>query len=143
MHLFDDAKLRWRSKVNDVQMVDVPLMWEELKKELRAQLFPEYVKFIARSKLREFRHMGTIRDYANQFSVVMLGFRDMSEKDKVFCFVEGLKLLFDYGGEQGSQKKNVTAPNLGNRVSKPNSPRNFANDKKLHPQASTPRGAHQ
>ncbi|KAA0062128.1 reverse transcriptase [Cucumis melo var. makuwa] len=80
----------------------------------------------------------------------MLDIQDISKKDKVFCFIEGLKLwaktkfyeqkvqdlasafavaerLFDCGGDQGSQKKNVTTPNPQNRISKPNSPRNFTN----------------
>ena len=57
-------------------------MHNNLLKELRAQFFLENVEFIARR---------TIKDYVKQFSVVMLDMRDMSEKDKIFCFVEGLK----------------------------------------------------
>ena len=83
----------------------------------------------------------------------MLDIRDMSEKHKVFYFVEGLKpwaktklyeqkvqdptfalaaveRLFDYDGDQGSQKKNVTTLNPKNMISKPNPPTNFTIDKK-------------
>jgi len=65
--------------------------WERLKQELRSQFFPENVEILARRKLRELRHTGTIREYVKQFAGLMLDIRDMSEKDKVFCFVEGLK----------------------------------------------------
>ena len=57
-----------------------------------AQFFLKNVEFIARRKLWELKHIGTISDYVKQFSAVMLDIRDMSKKDKVFCFVEGLKL---------------------------------------------------
>ncbi|TYK26238.1 uncharacterized protein E5676_scaffold24463G00010 [Cucumis melo var. makuwa] len=51
--------------------------------------------------------------------------------------------LFDYCGDQGSQKKNVTTLNPENMISNPNPPTNFTNDKKPHiSSSSTPRGAH-
>lgn len=88
MHLSNNVKVWWRSKVNDVQdgrcTIDT---WGDFKKELRAQFFPENVEFIARRKLRELKHMETIRVYVKQFSAIMLVIRDMSGKDKVFCFV--------------------------------------------------------
>ncbi|KAA0059254.1 uncharacterized protein E5676_scaffold84663G00030 [Cucumis melo var. makuwa] len=37
------------------------------------------------------RHTGEIQEYVKQFVGLMLDIRDMSEKDKVFCFVKGLK----------------------------------------------------
>ena len=65
--------------------------WDSLKQELHSQFFPEIAKIIARRKLKVLRHTGSIRDYVKQFSRLMLDIRDMSEKDKVFDFVEGLK----------------------------------------------------
>lgn len=81
----------------------------------------------------------------------------MSKKDKVFFFVERLKSwtrtklyekkfkrLLDYGDKQRSQKKNVLTPNPKNRISKPNSPRNFSNDKKSQtPSTNASQGAYQ
>ncbi|KAA0035567.1 reverse transcriptase [Cucumis melo var. makuwa] len=64
---------------------------DALKKELRSQFFPENVEILARRKLRELKHFGSIWEYVKQFARLMLDIRDMSEKDKVFCFVEGLK----------------------------------------------------
>jgi len=157
MHLSDDAKLWWRSKVNDVEdgrcTIDT---WGDFKKELRAQFFPENVEFIARRKLRELKHTGTIREYVKQFSTVMLDIRDMSEKDKVFCFVEGLKpwartklyeqkvqdlasalataeRLLDYSGDQTPQKKTTAPPNTGYKATKSNPPKSFNSERK--PQA--------
>lgn len=65
--------------------------WDDLKRELKNQFLPENVEFIARRKLRQLRQTGTVRDYVKQFSALMLDIRDMSEKDKLFYFIEGLK----------------------------------------------------
>ncbi|KAA0051406.1 uncharacterized protein E6C27_scaffold55G001490 [Cucumis melo var. makuwa] len=62
-----------------------------LKKELYSQFFPENVEILARQKLRDLKHIGNIREYVKQFAGLILDIRDMSEKDKVFCFVVGLK----------------------------------------------------
>lgn len=92
IHLIDNAKLWWKSKVNDAHNgLGTINTWDNLKKELRAQLFLENVEYIPRRKLRELRHTGTIQDYMKQFSPVMLDICDMSDKYKVFIFVEGLK----------------------------------------------------
>ena len=72
MHLADDTKLWWRSKYMDIQdgrcTVDT---WDNLKQELRSQFLPGNVEMIARRKLRELRHTGSIRDYVRQFFGLM------------------------------------------------------------------------
>ncbi|KAA0047025.1 putative mitochondrial protein [Cucumis melo var. makuwa] len=84
MHLSDDTELWWRLKANDVQNGLCTIKtWKDLKKELRAQFFPKNVESIIRRKLRELKHIGTIREYMKQFSGVMLDIWDMSEKDKI------------------------------------------------------------
>ena len=65
--------------------------WDVLKKELRSQFFPENVEILTRQKLRDLKHTGSIRECVKQLADLLLDIRDMSEKDKVFCFVEGLK----------------------------------------------------
>ena len=63
-YLVDDAKLWWRSKVNDIQNGSCTInSWEDLKRELRTHFFPENIKFIVRRKLQELRHTRGIRDY--------------------------------------------------------------------------------
>ncbi|KAA0039111.1 uncharacterized protein E6C27_scaffold84G002140 [Cucumis melo var. makuwa] len=92
MHLSEDAKLWWRSRDVDIQEGRCTIdTWDALKRELRSQFFPENVKILARRKLRDLRYTGEIWEYVKQFVRLMLDISDMSEKDKVFCFVEGLK----------------------------------------------------
>ena len=89
MYLAGDAKLWWRSKfIND----ECPIKtWGDLKRELKGQFFPENVEYNARRKLRELVQTGTVREFVRGFSTLMLDIRDMSEKDKMFYFLEGLK----------------------------------------------------
>ena len=92
MHLSEDAKLSWRSRYVDIQegrcVIDT---WDNLKSELHSQFFFENVEILARRKLRELKHTGTIREYVKQFARLMLDISDMTEKDRIFSFVEGLK----------------------------------------------------
>ncbi|KAA0034901.1 uncharacterized protein E6C27_scaffold103G00290 [Cucumis melo var. makuwa] len=92
MYLCEDAKLWWRSRYMDIQEGRCSIdTWDVLKKELRSLFFPENVEILARRKLCDLKHTGKIREYVKQFAGLMLDICDMSEKDKVFCFVEGLK----------------------------------------------------
>ncbi|KAA0032574.1 uncharacterized protein E5676_scaffold284G00510 [Cucumis melo var. makuwa] len=92
MHLFEDAKLWWRSRYMDIQEGRYTIdTWDVLKKELRSQFFPENVEILAQRKLSDLKHTGKIQEYVKQFAGLMLDIRDMLEKEKVFCFVEGLK----------------------------------------------------
>lgn len=92
MYLMGDAKLWWRTKYADIQANRVRLdTWERLRDAIREQFFPENVEYNARRALRELRQSGSVRDYVKAFSALMLDIRDMSEKDKLFTFLEGLK----------------------------------------------------
>ncbi|XP_022975706.1 uncharacterized protein LOC111475733, partial [Cucurbita maxima] len=148
MYLTDDAKLWWRTKVQDIEdglcTID---SWEDLKKELRDQFLPENAGHLAMEKLVALKHTGGIRDYVRQFSTLMLDIRGTSEKDKVFFFINGLQpwaktklhenkvqtlaaamacveRLLDYGNEAGSQRRITPAPNTGGKPYKPPSHRN-------------------
>ncbi|KAA0063885.1 uncharacterized protein E6C27_scaffold616G00090 [Cucumis melo var. makuwa] len=147
MHLSEDAKLWWRSRYVNIQegrcTVDT---WDALKRELRSQFFPEHVEILARRKLRDLRHTGEIREYVKQFAGLMLDIRDMSEKDKVFYFVEGLKpwaraklyeqrvqdftsayaaaeRLFDLTGDTQDVRRHKSSSPGRNRNSRPRSPK--------------------
>ncbi|KAA0046982.1 uncharacterized protein E6C27_scaffold230G001680 [Cucumis melo var. makuwa] len=147
MHLSEDAKLWWRSRYVDIQerrcTVDT---WDALKRELRSQFFPENVEILARRKLHDLRHTGEIREYVKQFAGLMLDIRDMSEKDKVFYFVEGLKLwaraklyeqraqdltsayaaaelLFDLTSDTQDVRRHKSSSPGRNRNSRPSSPK--------------------
>ncbi|KAA0036510.1 uncharacterized protein E6C27_scaffold17875G00010 [Cucumis melo var. makuwa] len=154
MHLSEDAKLWWRSRYVDIQegrcTVDT---WDALKRELRSQFFPENVEILARRKLRDLRHTGEIREYVKQFAGLMLDIRDMSEKDKVFYFVEGLKpwaraklyeqrvqdltsayaaaeRLFDLTSDSQDARRNQSSSPRRNRDSRPSSPKVVEGDKR-------------
>lgn len=59
MHLSDDAKLWWRTKHSDIEAEKIRVnTWEEFKKELKEQFYPENIEFVARMKLQEIRHRG-------------------------------------------------------------------------------------
>ncbi|CAL9085565.1 unnamed protein product, partial [Musa textilis] len=92
MYLNGDAKLWWRTRWEEIQQgrcrVDT---WDDLKRELRTQFLPENTEFVARRKLRQLHQTTSIRDYVKQFSALMLDIQDMSEKDKLFSFLDGLK----------------------------------------------------
>lgn len=67
--------------------------WEELKQRVKRQFFPHNVEEQARRTLCGLRQTGSIREYVQSFQVqaCLLSITDMSEKDKLFFFKEGLK----------------------------------------------------
>ncbi|CAL9125210.1 unnamed protein product, partial [Musa textilis] len=105
MYLNGDAKLWWRTRWEEIQQgrcrVDT---WDDLKRELRTQFLPENTEFVARRKLRQLHQTTSIRDYVKQFSALMLDIQDMSEKDKLFSFLDGLKPW----AQQELHRRNVT-----------------------------------
>ncbi|KAL0298464.1 UNVERIFIED_CONTAM: hypothetical protein Sradi_6506200 [Sesamum radiatum] len=62
--------------------------WAFLREAIREQFFPENVEYNARRALRKLEHTDSVRDYVKAFSTLMLDIRDMSEKDKLFTFME-------------------------------------------------------
>ncbi|KAL0433642.1 UNVERIFIED_CONTAM: hypothetical protein Slati_2698500 [Sesamum latifolium] len=92
MYLTGDAKLWWRTKYSEIQANQVRLdTWALLREAIRVQFFPENVEYNARWALRKLEHTGSMQDYVKAFSALMLDIRNMSENDKLFTFMEGLK----------------------------------------------------
>ncbi|KAL2232454.1 UNVERIFIED_CONTAM: hypothetical protein Sindi_1425400 [Sesamum indicum] len=92
MYLTGDANLWWRTKYAEIETYQVQLdTWALLREAIREQFFPENVEYNARRALRKLEHTGSMREYVKAFSALMLSIRDMSEKDKLFTFMEGLK----------------------------------------------------
>ncbi|XP_028107290.1 uncharacterized protein LOC114306273 [Camellia sinensis] len=92
MYLSGDAKLWWRTKHDEMQRGLCTIeTWGQLKHELKLQFFLENIEYNARRALRDLKHTDTIRDYVKEFSRLMLDMKDMSVKDKLFFFLEGLK----------------------------------------------------
>ncbi|KAL0301593.1 UNVERIFIED_CONTAM: hypothetical protein Sradi_6436100 [Sesamum radiatum] len=65
--------------------------WEVLKEELKDQFIPFNKSWVAREFLRNLRYTGTVPEFVKEFSSFMLDVRDMSEEDKLFNFMAGLK----------------------------------------------------
>ncbi|KAL0304835.1 UNVERIFIED_CONTAM: hypothetical protein Scaly_3006800 [Sesamum calycinum] len=92
MYLTGDAKLCWCTKYAEIQANQVRLdTWALLREAIREQFFPENVEYNARRALRKWSIQAPW-GYVKTFSALMLDIRDMSEKDKLFTFMEGLKL---------------------------------------------------
>ena len=60
--------------------------------ELRQQFKSEYAEDEARGKLRWLTQRGRVRDYCREFSELLLMIPDMSEREALFSFMDGLKL---------------------------------------------------
>lgn len=85
MLLSEDVKVWWRTRLSNVTT------WEKFKEELRKAFCPEDVEYAARTNLRELTQTTSIREYVNKYSTLMLDIKDMSEADRVFNFIQGLK----------------------------------------------------
>ena len=46
--------------------------WEDFKREIKKQFYPEDVAYLARKNMRRLKHTGSIRDYVKEFSSLML-----------------------------------------------------------------------
>ncbi|KAK3035650.1 hypothetical protein RJ639_033178 [Escallonia herrerae] len=91
MYLVGDAKLWWRKKYAEIEDGSCVInTWEILKRELKSQFFPENTAFNARKALLECKHTGSVREYCQAFSALMLDISDMSAVDRLFL-MEGLK----------------------------------------------------
>jgi len=93
MYLTGDAKLWWRSRLDDDMSSGRPLIetWETLKKELKDQFLPCNTAWLARESLKKLRHTSTVREYVKEFSSLMLDIKNMSDDDKLFNFMSGLQ----------------------------------------------------
>ncbi|KAA0055407.1 uncharacterized protein E5676_scaffold1428G00300 [Cucumis melo var. makuwa] len=129
--------------------------WDDLKRELCSQFFPENVEILARRKLRELKHTGSIREYVKRFMGLMLDIRDMSEKDKVLCFVEGLRpwvktklyeqrvqdltsayavaeRLFNLSNDSQDARRYPSSSSGGSRNNRPSSPKTTGGDRRFN-----------
>ncbi|KAK3017952.1 hypothetical protein RJ639_005231 [Escallonia herrerae] len=88
MYLNDIAALRWRRRYTDG--CDVK-MWEMFKHEIKRQFYPESVVDIAMINLQWLRKKGSIHKYVKEYSALMLKIPEMSERQRLCFFVDGLQ----------------------------------------------------
>ncbi|KAK2996795.1 hypothetical protein RJ639_026183 [Escallonia herrerae] len=92
VYLVGDAKLWWRKKYAEIEDGSCVInTWDVLKQELKSQFFLENTAFNARKALLECKHTGSVREYCQALSALMLDISDMSAVDRLFFFMEGLK----------------------------------------------------
>ncbi|KAL4379296.1 hypothetical protein GQ457_02G038830 [Hibiscus cannabinus] len=92
IYLTDFARMWWRRRCTDEKHGGTKVeTWEEFQEELKAHFYPVYAEEEAQSKLRQLKHTGNIRDYVREFTELHLQIPDMTEKQALFTFRDGLK----------------------------------------------------
>uniref|UniRef100_A0A251STY2 Putative retrotransposon gag domain-containing protein n=1 Tax=Helianthus annuus TaxID=4232 RepID=A0A251STY2_HELAN len=92
IYLKDTAALWWRRRYTDITKGTCTInTWAEFVQELKKQFYPVNAEHEARSKLRKLKHTGTLKDYVKEFTTLVLEIPDLSEKDSLFYFLDGLQ----------------------------------------------------
>jgi hypothetical protein len=92
LYLMDTAMVWWRRRYSDIERGTCIInTWDEFKKELKRQFYPENAEEEARPKLRRLQQKGSIREYVKEFSEVLLEIPDYPDKEAFFAFKDGLQ----------------------------------------------------
>ncbi|XP_075077249.1 uncharacterized protein LOC142163988 [Nicotiana tabacum] len=93
MHLSEDAKLWWCTRVTEDESMGIPKIksWERLKKELKDQFLLINSSWIVRDKLKRLRQTGSVRAYVKEFTSLILSISNMSEEEKLQNFMSELQ----------------------------------------------------
>ena len=90
--LRDTAQLCRRRKYGDMSKGICAInTWVEFQRELHKHFAPSNAEKEARACLRLLKQTGNVRDYINDFTTLILEISDMSDKDSLFYFQDGLK----------------------------------------------------
>ncbi|KAJ9682242.1 hypothetical protein PVL29_018227 [Vitis rotundifolia] len=92
LYLTDTATLWWRQRFADMEKGICTIeTWEDFKREIKRQFYPEDMAYLARKNMRRLKHTGSIRDYVKEFSSLMLEIPNMTEEELLFNFVDNLQ----------------------------------------------------
>ncbi|KAJ9692901.1 hypothetical protein PVL29_011823 [Vitis rotundifolia] len=92
LYLTDTATLWWRRRFADMEKGTCTIeTWEDFKREIKRQFYPEDVAYLARKNMRRLKHTGSIRDYVKEFSSLMLEIPNMTEEELLFNFMDNLQ----------------------------------------------------
>ncbi|KAL4281386.1 hypothetical protein GQ457_03G039320 [Hibiscus cannabinus] len=92
LYLTDTAMLWWRRRRHDIEKGTCTIStFDDFKKELKRQFYPENAEDEARARLRRLKQSGNIRDYIKEFTNLVLEIPDLSDKDSLFNFMDGLQ----------------------------------------------------
>ena len=65
--------------------------WEDFKREIKSQFYPENVAYLARKNMRHFKHKGAIRDYVKEFFSLKLEIPNITGEELLFNFMDNLQ----------------------------------------------------
>ncbi|KAL5835879.1 hypothetical protein ACOSQ3_015431 [Xanthoceras sorbifolium] len=92
LYLVDTATLWWRRRHVDIQRGTCTIdSWDDFKKELKKQSYPEDAVYLARKNLKKLKQTGSIRNYVKEFSSLMLEVPNMSDDELLFNFMDNLQ----------------------------------------------------
>ncbi|KAJ9682540.1 hypothetical protein PVL29_018458 [Vitis rotundifolia] len=92
LYLTDTATLWWRRRFADMEKGICTIeTWEDFKREIKRQFYPQDVAYLARKNMRRLKHTGSIRDYVKEFSSLMLEIPNMTEEELLFNFMDNLQ----------------------------------------------------
>ena len=92
LYLTDIATLWWRRRFANMEKnICTTETWEDFKREIKRQFYPENVAYLARKNMRLLKHTGSIRDYVKDISSLMLDIPNMAEEELLFNFMDNLQ----------------------------------------------------
>ncbi|KAF2325032.1 hypothetical protein GH714_022348 [Hevea brasiliensis] len=92
LYLADTAMVWWRRRLLDIERGTCTIStWDDFKRELKKQFYPENAAHEARAKLRRLSHKGNIREYVKEFMETLLEIPDYPDTEALFAFTDGLQ----------------------------------------------------
>ncbi|CAM8925756.1 unnamed protein product [Rhodiola kirilowii] len=92
LYLTDTAMLWWRRRRQDIEKGTCSIdLFVDFKKDLKRQFYPEDAEEEAWSRLRNLKQRGSIRDYVKEFTTLILEVPDLSDKEALRYFKDGLQ----------------------------------------------------
>ena len=92
LYLTDTATLWWRRRFADMEKGICTIeTWEDFRREIKRQFYPEDVAYLARKNMRRLKHTGSIRDYVKEFSSLMLEIPNITGEELLFNFMDNLQ----------------------------------------------------
>ena len=91
-YLTDTTTLWWHRRFADMEKSICTIeTWDEFKREIKRQFYPDDVAYLARKNMRLLKHTCSIRDYVKEFSSLMLEIPNMIEEEFLFNFMDNLQ----------------------------------------------------
>ncbi|XP_019059506.1 PREDICTED: uncharacterized protein LOC109117174 [Tarenaya hassleriana] len=91
-YLREVAQLWWRRYLAERERGERKMdTWAQFKAELRRHFVPTNAADEARTRFRRLRHTGSLFDYIRDFTALRLEMHDLTDRDALFYFKDGLK----------------------------------------------------